>query len=60
MADQYNKFIEYADENSPTFDQDSDGIIRAVDFTNTVETMDQSIFDYWDSANNTYQYPDSA
>ena len=60
MADQYNKFIEYADENSPTFDQDSDGTIRAVDFTNTVETMDQSIFDYWDSANNTYQYPDSA
>jgi hypothetical protein len=60
MANQYNKFIEYADENSPTFDQDSDGTIRAVDFTNTVETMDQSIFDYWDSANNTYQYPDSA
>jgi hypothetical protein len=60
MADQYNSFIEFADENSPTFDQDSDGIIRAVDFTNTSETMDQSIFDYWDSANNTYQYPDSA
>lgn len=60
MADQYNSFIEYADENSPTFDQDSDGTIRAVDFTNTVETMDQSIFDYWDSANNTYQYQDSA
>lgn len=60
MADQYNKFIEYADANSPTFDQDSDGTIRAVDFSNALETMDQSIFDYWDSANNTFQYQDSA
>tara|TARA_R110000868_G_scaffold88578_4_gene246891 strand:- start:1496 stop:2476 length:981 start_codon:yes stop_codon:yes gene_type:complete len=60
IDDQYNTFIELADENSPTFDQDSDGIIRSVDFTNTLETMDQSIFDFWDSANNTYQYQDSA
>lgn len=58
--DQYNSFIEFQDNNGPRFDQDSDGIIRAVDFSNTVETMDQMIFDYWDSANNTFQYQDSA
>lgn len=59
INDQYNTLIEFADDNSPTFDQDSDGIIKAVDFANTVETMDMSIFDYWDSANNTFQYQDS-
>lgn len=58
--DQYNNFIDFADENSPTFDQDSDGIIKSVDFSNSVETMDQSVFDRWDSANNTFQYLDSA
>ena len=58
--DQYNSFIEFQDENAPRFDQDSDGIIVAVDFSNAIETMDQSNFDYWDSANNTYQYQDSA
>lgn len=56
---QYNSFIDAIDPNAPTFDQDSDGIIRAVDFSNSVETMDQSIYDYWDSANNTFQYQDS-
>ena len=58
--DQYNSFIDFADANSPSFDQDSDGIIVAVDMTNTIETMDQAIFDYWDSDDNTFQYPDSA
>lgn len=54
--DQYNSFIDAIDENSPTFDADSDGIIKSVDFSNTAETMDQSTFDYWDSVNNTFQY----
>lgn len=58
--DQYNTFIDAVDANGPTFDQDSDGIIRAVDLSNTVETMDQAIYDYWDPINNTFQYPDSA
>lgn len=58
--DQYNSFIEAADENGPRFDQDVDGSIVAVDTTNTLETMDQSIFDYWDSDNNTFQYQDPA
>ena len=55
MAHQYNTIIEFADENSPTFDADSDGAIRAVDFSNTVETMDMSKFDY----GNPLQYQDS-
>jgi len=59
INDQYNSIIEAIDENAPTFDQDSDGIIKSVNMSNTLETMDQSIFDYWDSANNTYQYLDS-
>ena len=58
--DQYNNFIEFADDNGPRFDQDSDGLIVAVDMSNTLETMDQYIFDYWDSDNNTFQYQDSA
>jgi hypothetical protein len=58
--DQYNSFIEAGDENGPRFDQDSDGTIVSVDMTNTIETMDQSIFDYWDSDNNTFHYQDSA
>ena len=55
IADQYNSIIEFADENSPTFDEDSDGIIRAVDFSNTIETMDMNKFDY----GNPIQYQDS-
>jgi len=58
--DQYNGFIDFMNVNSPRFDQDSDGIIVAVDTTNAAETMDQAIFDYWDSDNNTFQYQDSA
>ena len=56
IADQYNSIIEFADENSPTFDEDSDGIIRAVDFSNTIEKMDMNKFDY----GNPLQYQDSA
>lgn len=58
--DQYNNFLDFIDENGPTFDQDSDGIIKSVDFSNAFETMDAAVFDYWDSANNTFQYQDSA
>lgn len=58
---QYGSFIDGIDMNGPTFDEDSDGISRgAVGFSNTVETMDQSIFDRWDSDNNTFHYQDSA
>lgn len=60
LDDQYNSLIDMFDENSPKFDADSDGIIKAVDLSNTLETMDQSIFDYWDSDLNTVQYQDSA
>lgn len=56
LNDQYNSIISFIDENSPTFDEDSDGTIRSVDFSNAIETMDQSIFDYWDSDNNVYHY----
>ena len=55
LEDQYNSIIQFADENSPTFDEDSDGTIRAVDFSNTVETMDMNKFDY----GNPIQYQDS-
>lgn len=55
ISDQYNTIIEFADENSPTFDEDSDGTIRAVDFSNTIETMDMNKFDY----GNPIQYQDS-
>lgn len=55
ISDQYNTIIKFADENSPTFDEDSDGTIRAVDFSNTVETMDMNKFDY----GNPIQYQDS-
>jgi len=54
--DQYNTLIEFADENAPTFDGDSDGTIKAIDFSNALETMDMSIFDYGIPA----QYQDSA
>lgn len=60
LADQYNSLIAIIDENSPTLDEDSDGTIKAVDFSNSLETMDQSIFDYWDSDANVFQYQDSA
>lgn len=61
MASQYGTIIEAIDMNGPTFDEDSDGISRgAVGFSSTAETMDQSIFDYWDSDNNTFHYQDSA
>lgn len=53
ISGQYNSIIDFIDENSPTFDQDS---AIGVDFSNTLETMDASIYDYWDSANNTFQY----
>lgn len=56
LADQYNTIIQFADENSPTFDEDSDGTVRAVDFSNTIETMDMNKFDY----GNPLQYQDSA
>lgn len=56
LADQYNTIIKFADENSPTFDEDSDGTVRAVDFSNTIETMDMNKFDY----GNPLQYQDSA
>ena len=55
LSDQYNTIIKFADENSPTFDEDSDGTIRAVDFSNTVERMDMNKFDY----GNPLQYQDS-
>lgn len=60
LDDQYNTLISIIDENSPTFDEDSDGIIKSVDLSNALETMDQTIFDYWDSDANVYQYQDSA
>ena len=33
------------DANSPRFDEDSDGTIKAVKFSNSIETMDQATFD---------------
>ena len=64
MDDMYKNISSYGDMNGPTFDEDSDGTItnidNAMDFSNTLETMDGSIFDYWDSDNNVFQYQDSA
>lgn len=58
---QYKSFFNAIDINKLTFDEDSGGVgIATVDFSNTIETMDQSIYDYWDSDNNTFQYQDSA
>jgi|TARA_R110000744_G_scaffold81871_4_gene160840 hypothetical protein len=41
----YNDIEDAIDANSPRFDEDSDGTIKAVKFSNTFETMDQSYFD---------------
>lgn len=60
MGDQYNSLIAFQDPNSPTFDEDSDGTIVAIDFSNTYETMDQNWYDTYDSSTNTWQYLDSA
>jgi len=40
----YNDIEDVIDANSPTFDEDSDGTIKAVKFSNTLETMDQNAF----------------
>lgn len=40
----YNNIEDVIDANSPTFDEDSDGTIKAVKFSNTLETMDQNAF----------------
>ena len=59
LNQQYNSLIELFDENSPKFDEDS-GSGAFVDLSNTLETMDQNIFDYWDSDQNVFHYQDSA
>jgi hypothetical protein len=53
---QYNNFIDFADNNGPMLDQAADGTVVAVDMSNSVETMDMAVFDLWDSDNNTFQY----
>lgn len=40
----YNNIEDLIDANSPTFDEDSDGTIKAIKFSNTLETMDQNAF----------------
>lgn len=45
--------------NNWTLDGDGSGI-KAVDLSNTIETMDKTLFDYWDSDNNVYQYPQTS
>ena len=59
LNQQYNSLIELFDENSPKFDGDS-GSGAFMDLSNAIETMDQNIFDYWDSDQNVFQYQDSA
>lgn len=41
----YNDIEDAIDANSPRFDEDSDGTIKAVKFSNSIETMDQATFD---------------
>lgn len=41
----YNSIADLLTMNSPTFDADSDGIIRIAKFSNTIETMDQALYD---------------
>ena len=41
----YNDIEDVSDANSPTFDEDSDGAITGIKFSNTLETMDQTVVD---------------
>lgn len=41
----YNDIEDVIDANSPTFDEDSDISIKAIKFSNTLETMDENMFD---------------
>ena len=41
----YNDIEDVIDANSPRFDEDSDGSIKAIKFSNTLETFDENMFD---------------
>ena len=60
LNSEYNTLIEMIDENSPTFDNEDAGGKVSVTMSNAIETMDQSIYDYWDSDAIVFQYQDSA
>ena len=60
LNNEYNTLIEMIDENSPTFDNEDAGGKVSVTMSNAIETMDQSIYDYWDSDAIVFQYQDSA
>jgi len=56
---QYDNILDLLTAQGHTFHEDSSATNRSTDFSNTLETMDQSSFDYWDSDQNVYQYQDS-
>ena len=41
----YNDIEDWLSPNSPTFDADSSGSIKAIKFSSTIETMDESRFE---------------
>jgi hypothetical protein len=41
----YNDIEDVIDANAPRFDEDSNGTIKAIKFSNTLETMDENMFD---------------
>jgi len=52
LAKQYSSIIEANEANSPTFDEDHDADSSGVGLSNTIETIDQERYFWWD--------PDSA
>jgi hypothetical protein len=52
LAKQYSSIIEANEASSPTFDEDSDATGSAIGLSNTIETIDQERYFWWD--------PDSA
>jgi hypothetical protein len=47
---QYDTLAEFLSPNSPTLDEDSDGIINVVTLSNTIEKLDDATFDHGNPA----------
>jgi hypothetical protein len=54
LATQYSSIIELIQRTSPQFDEDHDADSSGIDFTNTIETMDQVQRYWWDSDSDGY------
>lgn len=54
INNQYETLEEVASANSPTFDDDSAGGLASIKMSNTIETMDQDRYLWWDSDSDGY------